>query len=477
MDSGDPTPAELQALRSRPRYAVAFRGDPLVTVRIGTYQGGRVLCERALASVRRQTYSHWEAVVVGDGCTDDTAERVADLADPRITFHNRPVNGPYPQDTRRRWQVAGSLAFNEAADRAQGRWIAPLDQDDEWDDDHLLVLLRTAQQARAELVYGRMRAILEDSGDSTWFGEWPPRHGDFGFQAALYHADLRDFRYQLAAADVDEPADWHLARRMWEAGVRFHFLPRSVGSYHVGADSPSLRYWRERVLDRGLLPAPPSPELPPGLAEEIGRLLARVTSDFGGGCSRYKAEVMAELVVGERLAAAVDIGVYRGRSLLPLAAAFRWQGSGVAVGIDPYSAGAAVQSDAHALGPVLVEWAHAQDWDGLHRGVLALIHEEGLGDVARILRQRSDEAAAGFGSGTLDLVHIDGNHDADAVAGDLARYRPLVRPGGYVVLDDVSWESVRPVYDDLCRSAHLVREHHTEVDDFAVFRLPPPANW
>ena len=42
---------------------------------------------------------------------------------------------------------------------------------------------------------------------------------------------------------------------MWEAGVRFHFLPRSVGTYHVGADSPSLRYWKERVLDRGPLPA------------------------------------------------------------------------------------------------------------------------------------------------------------------------------------------------------------------------------
>ena len=155
----------IRGIRRRPgcrscgrarQYEAAFRGDPLVTVRIGTYQGARVLCERALASVRRQTYAHWEAVVVGDGCTDDTAERVADLADPRITFHNRPVNGPYPQDTRRRWQVAGSHAFNEAADRARGRWIAPLDQDDEWDDDHLLVLLRTAQQTRAELVYGRM---------------------------------------------------------------------------------------------------------------------------------------------------------------------------------------------------------------------------------------------------------------------------------------------------------------------------------
>lgn len=443
-----------------------------MTVRIGTFQGGQVLCERALASVRRQTYPHWEAVVVGDGCTDDTAERLAALDDPRIVFHNRPVNGPYPEDPHSRWLVAGTHAFNEAADRGRGRWIAPLDQDDEWDDDHLLVLLRAAQRSGAELVYGRMRAILDGSGEETWYGTWPPALSDFGFQAALYHADLRCFRYELDAALGGEPGDWHLARRMWAAGVRFHFLPRAVGTYHVAADSPGVPWWQQRVAERGPIPTNPQPDLPPHLSSEIGRLLDRVPADFGGGCSQHKAEVMAELVVREGLQAAVDIGVYRGRSLLPLAAAFRWTGRGMAVGVDPYASEAAVQSDGHTLGPVLVEWAHAQDWDGLHRDLLALIAEEGLDDVARIVRQRSDEAARLFGNGTLDLVHIDGNHDAARVADDLARYWPLVRPGGYIVLDDVTWKSVRPVYEDLCRSARLVRECCTAVDDFAIFQLP-----
>ena len=189
-----------------------------------------MLCERALASVRRQTYAHWEAVVVGDGCTDDTAERVAALADPRITFHNRPVNGPYPEDPAADgwWPAATPSTRPPTGPRAGGS--PPSTRTTSGTTTTSSSCCATAQATRAELVYGRMTAILEDSGDTTWFGEWPPRHGDFGFQAALYHADLRDFRYQLAAADVDEPADWHLARRMWEAGVRFHFLPRSVGT-------------------------------------------------------------------------------------------------------------------------------------------------------------------------------------------------------------------------------------------------------
>jgi predicted O-methyltransferase YrrM len=38
--------------------------------------------------------------------------------------------------------------------------------------------------------------------------------------------------------------------------------------------------------------------------------------------------------------------------------------------------------------------------------------------------------------GTMDLVYIDGNHDAAHADGDLRRYLPYVRPGGYLVIDD-----------------------------------------
>jgi hypothetical protein len=39
------------------------------------------------------------------------------------------------------------------------------------------------------------------------------------------------------------------------------------------------------------------------------------------------------------------------------------------------------------------------------------------------------------------------------------------------VLDDVSWESVRPVYDELRLRSKPITEAHTEHDDFAVFQV------
>jgi glycosyltransferase involved in cell wall biosynthesis len=244
----------LVALRETCAYAAAFEGDPLVTVRIGTYCGADTLITRALASVRRQTYPHWEAIVVGDATPDDTAERIAALGDERIRFVNRPFNGPYPDRAEERWLVAGTYPFNEGAAMANGAWIAPIDQDDEWSDDHLELLLRAAQRARAELAYGAMRAVVDGTRIETWFGVFPPCLSDFGFQAAIYHAELRDFRYDVAAALVAEPGDWNLARRMWEAGVRFHFLNRLVGTYHVDADAPSVDWWRQRAASRGAWP-------------------------------------------------------------------------------------------------------------------------------------------------------------------------------------------------------------------------------
>jgi len=206
--------------------------EPLVTVRIATKDRADLLVGRALASVRRQTYERWEAVVVGSACTDDTEMRVAALDEPRIRFLNRPGDGPYPDDVQHRWMVGGVPSMNAALEIARGAWIAPLDDDDEWDDDHLEALLSAAHEERAEFVYGRIRGCLRGKPVDWEAGGWPPRRGQVSLGGALYNAALRDFRHDLESWRLEEPHDWNLVRRMWEAGVRFHFLDRVVATYH-----------------------------------------------------------------------------------------------------------------------------------------------------------------------------------------------------------------------------------------------------
>lgn len=242
--------ADLLAARRDAGYRDPYGDGALVSVRIGAYMGGDPLFERALASVRTQTYENWEVVIVADGRDEETARRVAAFGDDRIRYAERPRNGPYPSRDQDRWMVAGTHPFNLGAALARGAWIAPIDQDDEWSPDHLEVLLARARESGAEVVFGAGRVLLEGGGE-TWFGAWPPALGDFGFQTAIYHAGLVTQLYDVNSYLVGEPADWNLARRMLEAGVQFEFVDRIVTTYYVGRNDNSFSWWRKRESERG----------------------------------------------------------------------------------------------------------------------------------------------------------------------------------------------------------------------------------
>jgi glycosyltransferase involved in cell wall biosynthesis len=205
--------------------------EPLVTVRIATWNRAELLVEQALASVLRQSYSHWEAVIVGDACTDDTEERLAKLGDSRIRFHNLPVHGPYPEHEVKRWMIGGVPAMNAGLRMARGSWIAPLDDDDEWEDDHIEVLLGAAREERAEFAYGCAQCTLDGAPIDKTVGAWPPSYGEIDLTASLYHSALREFEHDRVAMLMAEGNDWNLVRRMLEAGVSFTFLDRIVSNY------------------------------------------------------------------------------------------------------------------------------------------------------------------------------------------------------------------------------------------------------
>jgi Methyltransferase domain len=219
------------------------------------------------------------------------------------------------------------------------------------------------------------------------------------------------------------------------------------------------------------------------LGRRLRRRLIQLSSalpvDAGGGSSLLKVMVLADLVAALDLRQALEIGVYRGRLFLGLGVVMAELGRGDVPGIDPYSAEAAVQCDDHDVGFDLAEWARVVDWDKLHSDVRSAIAAWGLQQHCHLIRAPSEEAASEFGSATIDLLHVDGNHDAAAVTRDLELYLPKVRAGGLVVLDDVSWPSVRDAFEDL-RASHQLLLHLVDggsvwigenvANDFAVFR-------
>ena len=100
----------------------------LVSVVIPTYNRKNVL-PRAIDSVLSQTYENWELFIVDDGSTDGTEQMIRQKYgnDDRIHFLKRP-------DTRPK---GANACRNIGIEMANGEYVAFLDSDDEWHDDHL----------------------------------------------------------------------------------------------------------------------------------------------------------------------------------------------------------------------------------------------------------------------------------------------------------------------------------------------------
>lgn len=103
---------------------------PLVSVVVPTYNQPALL-EQALASVFAQTFTDYEVVVVNDGSTDDTAQRLEAYGD-RIRLINQANKGI-------------GVARNRGLDEARGRFIATLDHDDIWRPEKLAVQVKFMQ--------------------------------------------------------------------------------------------------------------------------------------------------------------------------------------------------------------------------------------------------------------------------------------------------------------------------------------------
>jgi hypothetical protein len=207
------------------------------------------------------------------------------------------------------------------------------------------------------------------------------------------------------------------------------------------------------------------------LKRRVGTVLEDIQIDFGGGCSASKGYLMAWLIRRFNITRSVDIGVYRGRSLLPQAIAHQSHTGGIAYGVDPWLNSEARENDNPTLRKAIDDFIDATDFPAIYEGLIALIRRLNLDRNCTLVRESSREAIRNFDNGqiTFGLIHVDGNHDTDRVMEDLSLYLPRLRPGGFVLIDDVSWDSIKPAYSIVSKRFYRIYQRTDEWNDYAVF--------
>jgi hypothetical protein len=218
----------LHALRASDDYELAFaEEEPLVSIIVPTYTSYETLRDVALPSLLNQSYANIEVIVVGDCAPPETERVIAEVGDSRVTYLNRTIRGPYPEDPAKRWYPIGGPPFNDGLALARGRWVGALGDDDAVRPRHTECLLAAARENRWEQCYGRQLVHFAE-GETLELGKFPPELGQWGTQAALWHSGLRFFESELADAIYDEPSDWSKCRRMIRAGVRIGMVDEVV---------------------------------------------------------------------------------------------------------------------------------------------------------------------------------------------------------------------------------------------------------
>jgi glycosyltransferase involved in cell wall biosynthesis len=139
--------------------------DDLISVVIPVRNGERYI-GRTLRSVLNQSYENIEVIVVDDGSTDSTVAVAKQVAahDPRVSCHSGPRAGV-------------AAARNCGIAQARGEFIAPVDADDLWHKDKLLLQRDALSKAGVRAGVAYCWSVFIDEMDNTLSGKRrrPPR--------------------------------------------------------------------------------------------------------------------------------------------------------------------------------------------------------------------------------------------------------------------------------------------------------------
>lgn len=175
---------------------------------------------------------------------------------------------------------------------------------------------------------------------------------------------------------------------------------------------------------------------------------------ISGWCSSEKAFLMMDVIKENKCQNCVEIGVFSGVSLFPIAKALQYNGEGKVFAIDAWDISEATKGFSPS-DPNYTWWSQL-DFNCFYKQTLTIISKNELNKFCSIIKQPSQSAVHLFSDEMIDFIHLDGNHNEEFAFQDIIEYFPKIKDGGYILLNDPNWFSMKRSLVFLLERADLV---------------------
>lgn len=268
---------------------------PRYTVLLPTHNRADVV-GLAIQSVLAQSERDFELLVVGDGCTDSTAEVVKAFDDRRITWFDLPKAAGFGYANR-----------NVALRQATGELVAFMAHDDLMLPDHLALMVQSFSEPGTEWAYSRPLWVSDDGVVIPFAVDlfvpeqlhvFLNEHNSIPASCVVYRRSLHE-RVGLWPEDEPDAADWEMWKRMVAPvnGSNLAYV-RQPTTLHFRADWRTGRSWGPPPLVAWLAAAH-APSWPASLRFSVA----------GGSPQHFLTNAIAEPKVVTALRAGVDQGI------------------------------------------------------------------------------------------------------------------------------------------------------------------------
>jgi hypothetical protein len=153
----------------------------------------------------------------------------------------------------------------------------------------------------------------------------------------------------------------------------------------------------------------------------------------GSWCSEEKANLLMDLIYLAKPEVCVEVGVFSGSTVLPVATVLKYLQHGNLIAIDAWSNAEAIKNMEHD-DPNRAWWSQVY-MDGIYQMFITRLAERALTSYCRIFRNPSDVAAHFVDE--IDFLHLDGDYCEKGSIQDVQLYLPKVKSGGYILLSNL----------------------------------------